>query len=59
MKKRIINLAMGLTALIASLLPQKAQAAWCIAKCPNGWCIVIGPVTDCYCNAYGNAVCVS
>ena len=35
MKMRIIRLAIGLTALIASFLPQKAEAL-CIAVCWGG-----------------------
>ncbi len=59
MKKRIINLAMGLTALIASFLPQKAQAVACVADCDNGWCVAIGFGAKCYCDAGENPVCDS
>ena len=59
MKKRIINLTIGLTGLIASFLPQKAEAAWCKADCDNGWCMVIGSVVKCYCDADGYAHCES
>ena len=37
MKMRIIRLAISLTALIASFLPQKAEAL-CIAVCWGGVC---------------------
>ena len=33
MKTRIIRMAIGLTALVASFLPQKAQAAFCAEEC--------------------------
>ncbi len=59
MKKRIISLTIGLTAFIASFLPQKAEAFWCEADCDNGWCFAIGPGAKCYCNADGNPVCNS
>ena len=59
MKKRIIRLAIGLTGLVASLLPQKAEAAWCTITCPNDSCIAVGSVVDCYCDANGYAVCSS
>ena len=42
MKKRIIRMAISLTALVASFLPQNAEAAVCAATCetvvilPNG-----------------------
>ncbi len=59
MKKRIISLTIGLTAFIASFLPQKAEALACFAKCPNGWCFAIGSTVECDCDAYGNPVCNS
>ena len=37
MKTRIIRLAIGLTALVASFLPQQAEAL-CIAVCWGGVC---------------------
>ena len=42
MKMRIIRLAIGLTALVASFLPQKAQAAFCSADCLFGSCFAFG-----------------
>ena len=33
MKTRIIRMAIGLTALVVSFLPQKAQAAFCTETC--------------------------
>ena len=59
MKKRIIRLTIGLTSLIASFLPQKAEAAICRADCDNGSCIAIGGVVECYCDANDNPVCAS
>ena len=41
MKKRIINLTIGLTGLVVSFLPQKAEAFWCEADCPNGSCQIL------------------
>ena len=38
MKLHIIRLAIGLTALVASFLPQKAQADPCKADCWFGKC---------------------
>ena len=58
MKKRIINLTIGLTGLIASFLPQKAEAAYCEINCANGSCIVIGTQVDCWCSD-GYPVCTS
>lgn len=57
MKKRIINLTIGLTGLIASFLPQKAEAFWCEANCANDSCSVFGWVVECYCDANGNPHC--
>ena len=57
MKKRIINLAMGLTALIASFLPQKAEALVCSVSCPKSSCWAIGWEVKCYCDADGVAQC--
>ena len=57
MKTRIIRLAIGFTALVASFLPQKAEAAHCIIGCPNGECAAIGSKVSCMCDANGNAVC--
>ena len=34
MKKRIINLTIGLTGLVVSFLPQKAEAVWCSVDLP-------------------------
>ena len=59
MKKRIINLTIGLTGLVVSFLPQKAEAVWCSVDCPNGSCSVIGWIVDCYCDANGNPHCES
>ena len=59
MKTRIIRLAIGFTALVASFLPQKAEAAYCSIRCPNGECKAIGWKTYCTCDANGNAVCTS
>ncbi|MCY4605615.1 MAG: hypothetical protein OXE49_15405 [Gemmatimonadetes bacterium] len=36
MKKRIIQTTLALTALVASFLPQKAEA--CRIECDWGWC---------------------
>ena len=46
-KTRIIRLAIGLTALVASFLPQKAEAL-CIAVCWGGvcWGDICGCVND-------------
>ena len=50
MKKRIINLTIGLTGLIVSFLPQKASAAYCQINCPDGsWCEAIGLEVSCKC----------
>ena len=57
MKKRIIRLTIGLTGLVASFLPQKAEAA-CFIKCGSDWCFAIGEHAKCVCKA-GNAVCTS
>lgn len=58
MKKRIIQTAISLTALVASFLPQKAEA--CTATCYDD----AGNITDectgnflCSC-ILGNAVCI-
>ena len=59
MKKRIINLTIGLTGLVASFLPQKAAADICGVECYNGSCIAIGSVVNCYCDIDGNPVCAS
>ena len=60
MKKRIINLTIGLTGLIASFLPQKAEAIEsCTITCPWGSCIAIGWIVNCYCDAGGHPVCNS
>ena len=47
MKKHIIRLAIGLTALVANFLPQKAEA--CIAKCVWGECSTDGRNAVCFC----------
>ncbi|MYB68683.1 MAG: hypothetical protein F4X75_09275 [Gemmatimonadetes bacterium] len=57
MKKRIINLAIGLTGLIVSFLPQKAEAIWCEANCEKDSCSVFGWVVECYCDSNGNSHC--
>ena len=56
MKKRIIQTTIGLTALVASFLPQKAQAAFCTADCLFGSCFVSGPQVSCTCS-WGSPVC--
>ena len=58
MKKRIIRLTIGLTGLVVSFLPQKAEAAYCIAECVHGSCIVIGNQVNCWCSN-GYPVCTS
>ena len=71
MKTRIIRLAIGLTALIASFLPQKAQAARCFETCekivpqPDGsqaivttYCEVIAPACRAEC-VDGIATCTA
>ena len=59
MKKRIINLTIGLTGLVVSFLPQKAEAAYCKAVCPDGsWCEAIGPHVECECDD-GNPECTA
>ena len=50
MKMRIIRLAIGLTALIASFLPQKAQAAFCSVDCLFGSCFAFGEEVSCECS---------
>ena len=57
MKKRIINLTIGLTGLVASFLPQKAEADWCSVECPNGSCSAVGPVVQCGCTTDGYPIC--
>ena len=57
MKTRIIRLAIGFTALVASFLPQKAEAIFCKASCLGGECVAIGLKVSCTCDADGNAVC--
>ena len=57
MKTRIIRLAIGFTALVASFLPQKAEAISCKASCLRGECVAIGSKISCTCDADGNAVC--
>lgn len=57
MKTRIIRLAIGFTALVASFLPQKAEAFYCSVTCPNGECDAIGWRATCTCDANGNPVC--
>ncbi len=60
MKLRIIRMAIGLTALVASFLPQKAEAIEsCTITCPWGSCIAIGYIVECYCDTDGHAVCNS
>lgn len=62
MKKRIINLAIGLTGLIVSFLPQKAEAAVCTITCGDDsswtWCIAFGTQVECKCVG-DEAVCSS
>ena len=54
-KTRIIRLAIGLTALVASFLPQKAQAG-CGADCLLGSCYGDKAV-KCGCTWYGTPYC--
>ncbi len=52
MKTRIIQVTIGLTALVASFLPQKAQAVSCSIDCLFGSCSVSAPdgaTVYCYC----------
>ena len=58
MKKRIINLTIGLTGLVASFLPQKAAADYCIANCAGGVCTAFGSTVICAC-VNGEPVCSS
>ena len=61
MKMRIIRLAIGLTSLVTSFLPQKAAAedGHCKINCPDGsWCEATGSVVECKCSG-GSAVCSS
>ena len=58
MKKRIINLTIGLTGLIVSFLPQKAEAAMCAISCGDDWCFAIGTQVECKCVG-DEAVCSS
>ena len=55
MKMHIIQLAIGLTALVTSFLPQKAQAA-CGADCLFGSCYGDEAV-QCGCTWYGTPYC--
>ena len=58
MKTCIIRLAIGFTALVASFLPQKAEAfLYCSVTCPNGACDAIGWNPTCTCDTNGNPVC--
>ena len=50
MKKRIIQTTIGLTALVASFLPQKAQAAFCSVDCLFGSCFAFGEEVSCECS---------
>ena len=59
MKMRIIRLAISLTSLVASFLPQKAEALWCSITCPKGECSAIGWRTSCTCDAAWYPVCSS
>ena len=56
MKARIIRLAIGLTALVASFLPQQAQA-YCKADCLFGDCVTLEG-TVCGCTWYGTPYCI-
>ena len=49
MKKRIIQTTIGLTALVASFLPQKAEAAVCAVGCLFGVCFAEGETVSCKC----------
>ena len=66
MKTRIIRTAIGLTALVASFLPQQAQAEnECSITCGGFWgiggseCKISSHTKDvkCSCDDDGNAVC--
>ncbi len=66
MKLRIIRMAIGLTALVASFLPQEAQAKnTCSARCGGflgigvSKCSISSDTQDvrCYCNDDNKAVC--
>ena len=59
MKKHIIRLTIGLTALVASFLPQKA-AADCVAQCGTfDWCSASGDDARCWCEGFGQPRCES
>ena len=62
MKMRIIRLAIGLTSLVTSFLPQKAAADVCTISCGDGsswtWCIAAGTHVECKCVGE-QAVCSS
>ena len=55
MKLHIIRLAIGFTALVASFLPQKADA-FCFATCDLGWCMGFGK-DRCWCDDNGKPKC--
>ena len=57
MKKHIIRLTIGLTALVANFLPQKAEAA-CRAECKWGWCSMDARNGVCVC-LNGFPVCIT
>lgn len=58
MKKRIIQLTIAFTGLVASFLPQKAEAfSFCSIECINGSCLAIGWDVHCGCDANGDPVC--
>ena len=58
MKKRIMQTTLALMGLVASFLPQKAEA--CAAVCLFGSCVMDGPGPHiCYCNSAGYPVCIS
>ena len=61
MKTRIIRITIGLTALVTSFLPQKAQAVSCTIICPFGTCTISGPDgTTVYCGCVnGYPICES
>lgn len=70
-RKKIIQTAIGLMAMVASFLPQQVEAAFCSALCitvillPDGssiikisYCEIVADPCDAYCDANGNAVCL-
>ena len=53
MKTRIIQMTIGLTALVASFLPQKAETD-CVAQCgTTDWCSASGDNAICWYEGFG------